>query len=303
MSRIATVFGATGLQGGSVVRQLLKDGTFKPRAVTRNPNSGVSKELVKLGADVVEGDLSSYDSIKKAIAGAEVVFAVTFPVHGEGRSELEEGKFIVEAAKDVGVKYLVWSSVPAISGTSGGKYRASFLDDKAEVDTYLRASGLPHSIVYTGWFLENWTRKEYPDCASLNEKGEITFKARWVPGTEAPLTWIERDLGPSISALFNAYSAGRLAEINGKDFAVLSAKLPIENWNKVMETVSGRKVKVEWLQGFYAIPGLGEAYDAVKEVPFYSDRQVPDPGLTALGVKFGTLEEFVRTELKAHLGL
>ncbi|KZV98205.1 NmrA-domain-containing protein [Exidia glandulosa HHB12029] len=299
MSRIATVFGATGLQGGSVVRQLLKDGTFKPRAVTRNPNSDGSKDLAKLGAEVVEGDLSSYDSIKKAIAGAEVVFATTFP----GCQELEAGKFIVDAAKEVGVKYLVWSSLPSISGPSGGKYRASFLDDKAEVDIYLRASGLPHSIVYTGWFLENWTRKEYPDCASLNENGEIAFKARWVPGATAVLTWVERDIGASISALFNAYSAGRLAEINGKDYVVLSARLPIEDWHKVMETVLGRKVKVEWLHGAYGAPGYGDMLDAVNEIPWYTDRQIPDPGLTALGVKFGTLEEFVRTELRSHLGL
>ncbi|KZV88791.1 NmrA-domain-containing protein [Exidia glandulosa HHB12029] len=302
MSRIATVFGATGLQGGSVVKQLLKDGVFKPRAVTRNPESDSAKALAKLGADVVAGDLADFASVKKAIAGAEVVFAVTIPSHGKGNRELEQGKFIMDAAKEAGVKYLVWSSIESIVGASGGKYQAIALDDKAELDDYLRSTGIPHSILLTGGFLENWTRPAFPDYAKLDENGEVAFKARWVKGTIAPFSWIDRDLGLSVSTLFNAYANGKLDEINGKDYVMLCAKLPIEDWYKIIETTLGKKVNVTWLPTVN-FKMIDDMYDSAKEFEWYKGKQVPDPGLVALGVKFGTLEDFVRQEIKPSLGL
>ncbi|KZV88790.1 NmrA-domain-containing protein [Exidia glandulosa HHB12029] len=296
MSRIATVFGATGLQGGSVIRQLLEDGTFKPRGVTRNTTSDSAKALSLKGVDVFEGDLDNYESIQKAVAGAEVVFALTMP-YGKGVGEVQQGKYIVDAAKEAGV-----NSAESISKISGGKYKAGPLDDKAEVDDYLRASGIPNSILLTGVFLENWVRKEFPDCVRLDENGEIATMARWVPGSLAPLSWIERDLGLAVSALFNAYSTGRLSEINGKDYVVSCAKVPIEEWYKAIETTLGKKVNVTWLPTVN-MKMIDDMYDCGAEFPWYADKQLPDPGLVALGVKVGTLEDFARTVVKSHLGL
>lgn len=64
--------------GSSVVRSLLADGTFTPRAVTRNPNSEKALEIKQLGAEVVQGDLWDVSSLKDAMNGAEAVFGVTF---------------------------------------------------------------------------------------------------------------------------------------------------------------------------------------------------------------------------------
>lgn len=41
--QIIAVLGSTGFQGGGVVRDLLKDGTFAVRAITRNPDSAAAK--------------------------------------------------------------------------------------------------------------------------------------------------------------------------------------------------------------------------------------------------------------------
>lgn len=51
MSKIIAVHGATGAQGGSVVRSLLKS-DWKVRAITRNTASDSAKALIKLGAEV-----------------------------------------------------------------------------------------------------------------------------------------------------------------------------------------------------------------------------------------------------------
>ena len=57
---------------------LLADGTFTPRAVTRNPTSEKALRLKELGAEVVQGDLWDVTSLKNAMNGVEGVFGVIF---------------------------------------------------------------------------------------------------------------------------------------------------------------------------------------------------------------------------------
>ena len=68
-----------GLIGTSVVQALLKDGTFKPRAVMRNANSDAGRSLAALGADVVEAAFDDKEALKRALFGAECVFLVSPP--------------------------------------------------------------------------------------------------------------------------------------------------------------------------------------------------------------------------------
>lgn len=57
---------------------LLADGTFTPRAATRNPDSDASKKLKDRGIEIVQADLSDKESLKSAIAGSEGVFGVGY---------------------------------------------------------------------------------------------------------------------------------------------------------------------------------------------------------------------------------
>ena len=50
----------------------------------------------------------------------------------------------------------------------------------------------------------------------------------------------------------------------------------------------------------YGTPLLQFAYQS--EFGMFRESDIPDPRLVALGVKFGTLEEFVETEVKARFG-
>jgi len=113
MTRIITVFGATGVQGSSVINSILSDGTFTARAVTRNPSSESAEKLKARGVQVVQGDLWDVESLKKAIAGSEGVFGVTnffdpsiFPKNPQG--EIVQGKNMIDASKEVGVKFFVF---------------------------------------------------------------------------------------------------------------------------------------------------------------------------------------------------
>ena len=70
MSKLITVFGATGQQGGAVARALLTKG-YKVRAVTRNPDSSKAKELQAKGAELVQvKNMEDIASLEAAIKGA-----------------------------------------------------------------------------------------------------------------------------------------------------------------------------------------------------------------------------------------
>jgi len=75
--KVITVYGATGAQGGAVVRSLVQNKTFRVRAITRNPSSKTAQELEALGAELVQADGWKKDTIKTAVANSWAVFVNT----------------------------------------------------------------------------------------------------------------------------------------------------------------------------------------------------------------------------------
>jgi hypothetical protein len=71
-NKLIAVFGATGQQGGAVVRALQARGQFRVRALSRNPARHRG-----LGDEVVEANLDQPDTLKAALRGVHGVFAVT----------------------------------------------------------------------------------------------------------------------------------------------------------------------------------------------------------------------------------
>src|SRR5258708_37054715 len=114
--KLIAVIGATGQQGGAVVRALQARAQFKVRALTRNP--GKRRELAE---EVVEADLDRPETLKAAFEGAHGVFLVT-NFGEEGTDELKQGTAAVRAAEDAGVKHFVWSTLPDVEAISGGKF-------------------------------------------------------------------------------------------------------------------------------------------------------------------------------------
>jgi uncharacterized protein YbjT (DUF2867 family) len=112
--KIIAVVGATGAQGGGLVRAILNDknGGFTARAITRNMKSDKAKGLAALGAEVVAADLDSTESLKKAFAGAYGVFCLTnFWEHLSPEKEFAQAKNQAQAAKDAGVQHVIWSTL------------------------------------------------------------------------------------------------------------------------------------------------------------------------------------------------
>jgi uncharacterized protein YbjT (DUF2867 family) len=167
--KILAVTGATGGQGGGLVRAILNDeeGGFAARAITRDINSEKAQALAKLGAEVVAASMDDVQSLKKAFAGAYGVFCVTpFWEHFSPERELAQATAMAEAAKAAGVKHAIWSTledtrrwVPLSDNrmpTLQGKYKVPHFDMKGEADEVFRRLGVPTTFLLTSFYWENF---------------------------------------------------------------------------------------------------------------------------------------------------
>jgi uncharacterized protein YbjT (DUF2867 family) len=167
--KIIAVVGATGAQGGGMVRAILTDKSreFTARAITRHPDGDKGKALKKAGADVVAADLDDAKSLETAFAGAYGVFGVTnFWEHFSAEKELAQATNIAEAAKQAGVQHVIWSTledtrkwVPLSDDrmpTLAGKYKVPHFDAKGEADDVFRRAGVPTTFLQTSFYWDNF---------------------------------------------------------------------------------------------------------------------------------------------------
>ncbi|MGH2413553.1 MAG: NmrA/HSCARG family protein [Microcystaceae cyanobacterium] len=149
--RIILVTGATGNQGGAVARHLLQRGNFKVRAFVRDPNKPAAQALQQAGAELVAGEFSDRASLERALPGARGVFSVqNFQAGLE--AEIRQGKAVADAAKAVGIEHFVYSSVGSAERNTGIPH----FDSKFQVEEYIRAIGLPYTIMRPVFFFYNY---------------------------------------------------------------------------------------------------------------------------------------------------
>lgn len=165
--KIIAVVGATGAQGGALVRAILADtsGEFAARAITRDVNSDKAMALAAAGAEVVSADVNDEASIAAALEGAYGAFFVTFFWdHFSPATEKQTAKNMANAARTAGVKHIIWSSledtrkwIPLTDDrmpTLQGEYKVPHFDAKGESNVYF--DGLPRTILNTSFYWENF---------------------------------------------------------------------------------------------------------------------------------------------------
>ena len=148
--KLIAVVGATGHQGGAVVRALQASGQFKVRALTRNP-----AKHSQLADEVVLADLSRPETLKSAFAGAHGIFLVT-NFREPGTDERKQALAAVQAAKDAGVQHFIWSTLPNVEVISGAKLHVPHFTDKAKIDRIVSEAGFAHhTFVIAPFFYQN----------------------------------------------------------------------------------------------------------------------------------------------------
>ncbi|MEC9374780.1 MAG: NmrA family NAD(P)-binding protein [Pseudomonadota bacterium] len=145
------VGGSTGRQGTAVVGELIKRG-YRVRAMTRNPSSKKAMALAnKYDVEIFEGDYADFDSLLIAMRGVNKVFFYTSPL---SRNELLEGNNVISAAKESGVKHLVYSSGAAAEPGNG------IPGAQMDIELAIVSSGLNFTVLRPVAFMENIDRTQ-----------------------------------------------------------------------------------------------------------------------------------------------
>jgi len=150
-NRLILVTGATGHQGGAVLRHVVGRG-FAVRALTRDPDRLNARVLGGHGAEVVKGDIEDQSSLTRALDGAYGVFSVQNPNEAGIEGEIRQGTNLADAARRTGITHFVYSSVGSADQNTGIPH----FDSKFRIEEHIRRTGLRFTIVRPVFFMENW---------------------------------------------------------------------------------------------------------------------------------------------------
>ena len=275
--KIIAVVGATGAQGGGLVRAIMADtgGAFTARALTRNPDSEKARELAALGAEVVQADVDDPASLEAAFEGAYGAFCVTFFwEHFSPEKEMEQVRSMAEAARSKGLEHVIWSTledtrkwVPLSDDrmpTLQDKYKVPHFDAKGEANAIFTELGVPTTFLLTSFYWDNLIH--FGMGPQADEDGNLTFALpmgdKKLPGIAA------EDIGRCAYGIFTAGD-----EYVGKTVGIAG----------------------EHLTGAEMATALGEALGkpvAYAAVPFDVYRGLDFPGADDLGNMFQFKHDF-----------
>jgi uncharacterized protein YbjT (DUF2867 family) len=149
--KIILVSGATGKQGGAVIRHLQEKG-WKIRALTRNSNSKAAQVMTSKGINVIQGNMNDLQSLEKAMDNAYGVFSVQdFWIVGV-KEEIQQGKNMADTAIKAGVQHFIYSSAAGADRESG----VDHFESKFVIEEYIRNISLQATILRPVGFMENY---------------------------------------------------------------------------------------------------------------------------------------------------
>lgn len=280
--KIILITGATGRQGGAVIRHMLPKG-WKLRALTRNPGGSVAQKLAAQGIEVVQGNLEDSTSTEQAARGVYGIFSVQDFWSVGATREVQQGKNLAAAAKKTGVSHFVYSSV-------GGAERNSGIDHwetKWQVEQYIRQLGIPATILRPAAFMENY----YIDQVEI---GILKRKLRDPIRADQPYQTIATD---DIGA-FAALAFERPKQMIGEEIELAGSELTNIQAAEVFSRVLGKRVKFQKLPLSIVRLALGKEFYQMfrwfNSAGFKADidglrRRYPE-------VRLHSLEEWLRDE-------
>lgn len=228
---LVLVTGITGQQGGAVAMELLKRG-YPLRGLTRDLSRPESRTLEAEGIEMIQGDFSDPVSIQAAVAGVHGIFLNT----PNGPDEVDQGKTVIDTAKAAGASHIVYSTYTSADPENGRPGMP-----KAEVESYLRDSGLGYTILRPVTFMENFARMKSvipvdgirdprkPDTRMLyiSVKDIALFVGE---AFDNPDKWLGRELNIASDEFTNPELADIMTRVTG--IPINYTRISWEDWGK-----------------------------------------------------------------------
>jgi len=224
-NKVVLVTGATGHQGGAVLRHL-SDRGFACRALTRDPDSKQARAVVGHGTELVRGDMEDASSLSRALEGVYGVFAVQTPYESGVDAEVRQGFNLIDAAQRAGVSHFTYSSV----ASADQKTRIPHFESKFRIEEHLRGTGMHYTIIRPVFFMENWL-----DMRQMIEDGAIALPLD--PTTRLQMVAVD-DIGGVVATAFER--SGKWQE---RIFEVAGDELSMAELAEALTRAAGREVQ------------------------------------------------------------
>ena len=302
--KIIAVVGATGAQGGGLVRAITSDpdGPFIARALTRDVNSDKARALAALGAEIVAGDVDDAASLRQAFEGAYGAFCVTFYWnHFSPTQELAQARAMAEAARDAGVKHVIWSTledtrkwVPLSDDrmpTLMEKYKVPHFDAKGEADQIFTDLGVPTTFLATSFYWDNFIGFGMGPARGADGKLAITL-----PIGDAKLPGIAaEDIGRSAYGIFK-----KGPELIGKRVGIAGEHLSGAEMASAFTDLLGEEVRYNAIEpsvyrgfGFPGAEDLGNMFQFKRDFEHDFRGARPVDATRALNPKLQSFSEWL----------
>jgi uncharacterized protein YbjT (DUF2867 family) len=224
-NKLILVTGATGHQGGAVLRHLRERG-FPVRALTRDPDQPKSRALAGKGVEVVRGNLDDQASLTRALDGVYGVFSVQNWHEGGLEAEIRQGTNLADAARRSRISHFVFTSVASADRHTGVPH----FESKFRVEEYLRGTGTHYTIVRPVFFMENWL-----GMRQMIESGSISLPL--APEARLQMVAVD-DIGVVVATAFE-----HPGKWQGRTFELAGDELSMTAVAQVFTRVAGKEVK------------------------------------------------------------
>ncbi|GAA5841012.1 hypothetical protein JCM5353_004874 [Sporobolomyces roseus] len=250
--RTIAVIGASGNQGSGVVSSLLSSTSFNVVAISSNPSSTKAQALlasyVKESEEgrfkLVQGDLNNRRSIEKALEGCYGLFASFAMTAKDGEEdqeslEVNQGKMLIDVAKECGIKHFVYSSLPSADKLSHGRFKnVAHFESKAKIEEYAKEKLENVTILIPGAFLSNLENSMW---AKVKDDGTLSICCPLQ--AETKVGWVDdrRDIGVFAAAILDRGPS----VTKNKTYPVNASPLSNVEFAKLYTQISGDPAEFE----------------------------------------------------------
>jgi uncharacterized protein YbjT (DUF2867 family) len=224
-NKVILVTGATGHQGGAVVRHL-RDKGFTVRALTRDPDQPKARAITGQGIEVVRGDMDDRAVLTRALDEANGVFSVQNPYEAGVEGEIRQGLSVADAAKRSRISHFIYSSVASADRKTGIPH----FDSKFRIEEHIRATGMNFTIVRPVFFMENWL-----GMREMIENGTLNLPLD--PATRLQMIAVD-DIGGVVASAFE-----RPGKWQGRTFELAGDEMSMTELTQAFTLVTGREVR------------------------------------------------------------
>jgi uncharacterized protein YbjT (DUF2867 family) len=258
--KLVVVSGITGNQGCAVAHGLQAYPQFGIRGFARE----FTPEHLQKGKDnnieLVKGDLFNTENLRNVLRGAWGAFLVTQFWEREAwteEKEFQEGKNFIDAAKQEGVKFIVFSALESGSAAPGCTIRIPHFEGKARIIDYLKHSGIQYAIVRLPFYFENFLKNAAPKkVVSAGGGGGEKAPSAAVPAAAAASPTSDRyvvdipmgdakmhgmgvcDMGPIVAKMFS--DPGQFV---GCNVGISAECLTLAEYCAIMTKVLGKQIE------------------------------------------------------------